>query len=321
MAIPRLLAHLKRVSPARPTFTDDDAQAADALIALALEEDLGPNGDDLTSRLLVPADAFGGCDIRSRAHGVLAGLPIVERILPAVAERTGNAPLELLPIARDGEALHPGSVAASLFGPVRDLLTAERTILNFLTHLSGVATLTRRFVEAIEGTNAVVLDTRKTHPGYRRLEKYAVRCGGGSNHRMGLYDACLVKDNHLAAQADGSVDSLGELVRRVRGELPTGAMLIVEVDRHDQFAAVLPAEPDVILLDNLPPADLAKAVAERDAAGSTVKLEASGGVNLETVRAIAESGVDRISVGALTHSAVALDLGFDWHDSSAPTLP
>ncbi|QDT17664.1 Nicotinate-nucleotide pyrophosphorylase [carboxylating] [Alienimonas californiensis] len=311
------------VSDQRPAFTDADARAADALIALALDEDLGPDGDDLTSRLLVPADATGGCDVKSRARGVLAGLPIVERILPAVAERTGNAPLELLPIARDGDALHPGSIVASLFGPVRDLLTAERTILNFLTHLSGVATLTRRFVEAVEGTNAVVLDTRKTHPGYRRLEKYAVRCGGGANHRMGLHDACLVKDNHLAAwrERTGERGDLGALVRRVKGELPAEALLIVEVDRHDQFAAVLPAEPDVILLDNLPPEALKQAVAERDAAGSNVKLEASGGVNLDTVRAIAESGVDRISVGALTHSAVALDLGFDWHDAGPPTLP
>ena len=168
-----------------PVFTDADARAADALIALALDEDLGPDGDDVTSRLLVSADATGGCDIKSRADGVQAGLPIAERVLAAVADRTGNARCELLPIAKDGDRLRPGSVCGTLFGPVRDLLTAERTVLNFLTHLSGVATLTRRFVDAVEGTNAIILDTRKTHPGYRLLEKYAVRCGGGENHRMG----------------------------------------------------------------------------------------------------------------------------------------
>ena len=305
----------------RPEFTPDDARAADALIALALDEDLGPNGDDLTSRLLVPAGATGGVDVKCRANGVLAGLPIAERVAAALAERTGVAPPDLLPIARDGDRLHPGSVAASLFGRTRDLLTAERTILNFLTHLSGVATLTRRFVDAVEGTGAAILDTRKTHPGYRRLEKYAVRCGGGANHRMGLHDACMVKDNHLAAQADDPVVALSDLVRRVKGELPAGALLIVEVDREEQFRAVLPAGPDVILLDNLPPADLARAVKVRDELAPGVLLEASGGVTLGAVRAIAEAGVDRISVGALTHSAVALDLGFDWHPGDPPTLP
>ena len=307
-----------------PAFTEADARAADALIALALDEDLGPDGDDVTSRLLVPAGATGGCDIKSRAAGVQAGLPIAERVLAAVADRTGNARVELLPIAKDGDRLRPGSVVASLFGPVRDLLTAERTVLNFLTHLSGVATLTRRFVDAVEGTHAQILDTRKTHPGYRLLEKYAVRCGGGTNHRMGLHDCCLVKDNHLAAQpprTDGSAVALRGLIERVRGDLPAGVKLIVEVDDDRQFREVLPAGPDVILLDNLPPAALAEAAKVRDAEAPGVLLEASGGVTLGTVRAIAEAGVDRISVGALTHSAVALDLGFDWHPTDPPTLP
>ena len=306
-----------------PEFSAEDAAAADALIALALDEDLGPDGDDLTSRLLVRADATGAVDLVARGPGVLAGLPIAERVCAELHRRTGGEAIELVPIERDGAAVTRGTVAATFFGQVRALLTAERTILNFLTHLSGVATLTRRFVEAVEGTGAAILDTRKTHPGYRRLEKYAVRCGGGINHRMGLHDACMVKDNHLAAhppQADGSAVDLCGLVRRVRSELPAGALLIVEVDRLDQFRDVLPADPDVILLDNLPPAELSRAVSERNAAGSPVKLEASGGVNLDTVRAIAESGVDRISVGALTHSAVALDLGFDWHDGGTPAV-
>ena len=306
-----------------PEFSAEDAAAADALIALAFDEDLGPNADDLTSRLLVPADAVGAVDLVARGPGVLAGLPIAERVCDALHRRTGGPVIEIVPIERDGASLTRGTVAATFFGPAPALLTAERTILNFLTHLSGVATLTRRFVEAVGGTGAAILDTRKTHPGYRRLEKYAVRCGGGTNHRMGLHDACMVKDNHLAAhppQADGSAVALRTLIERVKSELPAGAMLIVEVDRLDQFRDVLPTGPDVILLDNLPPAELTKAVAERNAAGSAVKLEASGGVNLDTVRAIAESGVDRISVGALTHSAVALDLGFDWHDGGPPAV-
>ncbi len=316
------------MTAAPPTFTAQDARAAEALVALALDEDLGPNGDDLTSRLLVPADATGAVELVARESGVLAGLAIAERVCAETVRRTGGAPIEVIPVERDGATLPAGAVAAVFTGPVRALLTAERTVLNFLTHLSGVATLTRRFVDAAagagEGVGAAILDTRKTHPGLRRLEKYAVRCGGGANHRMGLYDACLVKDNHLAAQppqADGSAVALQNLVRRVKGELPAGALLIVEVDRHDQFAAVLPAEPDVILLDNLPPDALRRAVAERNAAGSPVKLEASGGVTLDTVRAIAETGVDRISVGALTHSAVALDLGFDWRNTDPPPLP
>ena len=321
--MPRLWRWDADVTSAPPEFAPEDARAADALIALALDEDLGPSGDDVTSRLLVPAGATGGCDVKSRTAGVLAGLPVAERVLAAVADRTGNAPVELLPIAKDGDRLHEGSVVASLFGPVRDLLTAERTVLNFLTHLSGVATLTRRFVDAVDGTGAAILDTRKTHPGYRRLEKYAVRCGGGANHRMGLHDACLVKDNHLSAwrESAGSAADLGDLVRRVKSELPAGALLIVEVDRDDQFRAVLPAGPDVILLDNHPPAALRQAVQVRNDTAPGVLLEASGGVTLGTVRTIAEAGVDRISVGALTHSAGALDLGFDWHPTDPPTLP
>ena len=309
------------MSDPAPNFTSDDAHAADALIALALDEDLGPDRDDLTSRLLVPADATGAVNVVARRPGVLAGLPIAERVCAAVTARSGNPPIELEPVLRDGQALRPGGVAATLTGPVRDLLTAERTVLNFLSHLSGVATLTAAFVERVAGTNAAILDTRKTHPGYRRLEKYAVRCGGGANHRMGLHDACMVKDNHLAARGDDGAVGLGEVIERVRRELPVGAMLIVEVDREGQFRAVLPAGPDVILLDNYPPGELEKAVRVRNELAPGVLLEASGGVTLGTVRTIAETGVDRISVGALTHSAVALDLGFDWPPPDPPTWP
>ncbi|MEM9701700.1 MAG: carboxylating nicotinate-nucleotide diphosphorylase [Planctomycetota bacterium] len=297
-------------------FSPADAEAAAALIRLAWEEDLGPNGDDLTSRLLVPAEAVGMVELKARQAGVLCGVQTAQLVCDAFNARSGAPPIRMTGLLADGVHLSLGAVVARFYGPLRALLTAERTILNFATHLSGIATLTRRFVEAVEGTGAAILDTRKTHPGFRRLEKYAVRCGGGTNHRMGLFDACMAKDNHIAAQPDGD---LGGLVRRVKTELPAGAMLIVEVDRLDQFRTVLPAEPDVILLDNMPPDEMAVAGSERNQRRSPVLLEASGGVNLQTVRAIAESGVDRISVGALTHSATALDLGFDWLEGAADT--
>ena len=302
-------------------FSPEEQAAADALIALALDEDLGPAGDDLTSRLTVPAGLTGGVDLVARSPGVLAGLPVADRVCALAGER-GIGPVELVPVERDGARLAAGAVAATFYGPVRALLTVERTVLNFLTHLSGIATLTRAFVDGVEGLDAAILDTRKTHPGYRRLEKYAVRRGGGANHRMGLFDACMVKDNHLAAAgSSGGGGDLRALVERVKSELPAGAMLIVEVDREDQFRAVLPAGPDVILLDNLAPKELAEAVRIRDEQAPGVLLEASGGITLETVRAVATSGVDRISVGALTHSAPALDLGFDWHPGGDPPTP
>ena len=298
------------------SLTPAESAAAAVLIDPALAEDLGDLPDDVTSRLLVPADRTGAVNVVAREPGVLAGLPVAE----LVCGRFGGI-TRFEPHKQDGDRLEPGTRVATLHGTVRDLLTAERTVLNFLTHLSGVASLTREFVDAVAGTNAAILDTRKTLPGYRLLAKYAVRCGGGTNHRMGLHDACLVKDNHLAAwRTDHPGDSLTDLIRGVKSQLEPGVRLIVEVDRLDQCAAVLPAAPDVVLLDNMPPDTLREAVAMRDAVacrderGPGVLLEASGGVNLSTVRAIAQSGVDRISVGALTHSAPTLDLGFDWPD-------
>jgi nicotinate-nucleotide pyrophosphorylase (carboxylating) len=204
----------------------------------------------------------------------------------------------------------------------RDLLTAERTLLNLLGRLCGVATLTRRYVDAIAGTSARIYDTRKTTPGWRRMEKYAVRCGGGTNHRTGLFDAILIKDNHLAqtARATGSTLSPADAVIRAREFLQefyanggsAGIPIEVEVDTLDQFANVLPLSPDIILLDNMEPNQLRIAVKQRNDAGVKTELEASGGIHLETVRAVAETGIDRISVGALTHSAVALDVALDW---------
>ena len=292
------------------TLTPPESAAAAALIDLALAEDLGDPPDDVTSRLLVPAGRTGTVNVVAREPGVLAGLPVAA----AVCERFGGI-TRFEPLDRDGDPMGPGTVVATLHGTVRDLLTAERTVLNFLTHLSGVATHTRRFVIMTRGTDAAILDTRKTLPGYRLLAKYAVRCGGGANHRMGLHDACMVKDNHLAAwRADHPGDSLTDLIRGVKSRLSPGVRLIVEVDRLEQCRAVLPAAPDIVLLDNLPPGVLREAVALRDELAPGVLLEASGGVNFKTVRAIALSGVDRISVGALTHSAPTLDLGFDWPD-------
>jgi nicotinate-nucleotide pyrophosphorylase (carboxylating) len=212
----------------------------------------------------------------------------------------------------DGSVLQPGQVVAHLSGPLRALLTGERTALNFLLRLSGVATLTSQYVAQVAGTRAGVYDTRKTFPGWRLLDKYAVRAGGGRNHRMGLYDQVLIKDNHLAGwQTLPGEHSLPGAVRRCR-ELYPQLVVEIEVDTLTQLQQVLPARPDIVLLDNMSPQQLAEGVALRDRLAPAVELEASGGVSLRTVGAIAQTGVERISVGGLTHSARALDLAFDW---------
>ena len=222
----------------------------------------------------------------------------------------------------DGAAVAAGTHLATIQGRARTLLTAERTLLNFVGRLSGVATLAAEYVAAVAGTAARIYDTRKTTPGWRRLEKYAVRCGGGHNHRTGLFDAILIKDNHLAlgGQTGGGHFTPAEAVLRARtfcqqaaaGD-PRSRMLVeVEVDSLAQLEAVLPVGPDIVLLDNMSVEQLSQAVRRRDELGAAVELEASGGVNLATVRQIADTGVDRISVGALTHSAVWLDVALDW---------
>lgn len=285
-----------------------DAELADAvhLIRLALAEDLGDRGD-ITSAALIPLDARSVISIVARQPGVLAGLPLAGLVFQAL-DSTVRVDLR----CRDGESVQPGDVCAELSGPVRSLLTGERTVLNFLSLLGGVATLTRRFVDAIAGTRAVLLDTRKTLPGYRRLQKYAVRCGGGCNHRQGLFDAVLIKDNHLAAWTARPAHAIADAVRTARSAAPAGVTIEIEVDSLEQLQQALPAGPDVVLLDNMSLPELRQAVAIRDANAPAVALEASGGVTLASVRAIAETGVDRISCGALTHSAPALDLAFDW---------
>ncbi len=288
------------------SFGDSERLAAEALIVQALREDL-QGGCDLTSVALVPKDQSGVVQIVARQQGVVAGLPIVQLVMSQI-DRTVMVDL----LCRDGEIVSTGRVLANLQGPVRSLLTGERTVLNFLTALGGVATLTRQFVDKIAGTRAKILDTRKTWPGWRILQKYAVRCGGGTNHRLGLFDGVLIKDNHLAAWRTMSPDgSVAAAIRECRQRWP-GKPVEVEVDTLAQLSDALQETPEIVLLDNMKPAMLRQAVELRNNLARQVELEASGGVNLSTIGEIAQTGVDRISIGALTHSAPALDIAFDW---------
>lgn len=289
-----------------------EQRAALALVSLALAEDLGQLGD-CTSTALIPADQIGTADFVARTSGVVAGLPVVELVCREVDPR-----LTLSPFVADGANLTAGQPFARLHGPLRSLLAAERTALNFLQRLSGIATLTHRYVEAVAGLAVQILDTRKTTPGWRLLEKYAVRQGGGVNHRLGLYDGVLIKDNHLAAvAADLSARSssepavLQQAIARARQHTP-GQPVEIEVDTLDQLQHVLPCRPEIVLLDNMPPEQLRQAVAWRDALSPQTRLEASGGITLANLRSVAETGIDRISIGALTHSATALDIGLDY---------
>lgn len=281
--------------------------ALESVIRLAIEEDLGPDRLDATSSLLIDESATGQARIVAREAGVLSGLATLPNWLSAFHENLRHEAQ-----AQDGQALSAGDVVAELSGPLQALLAAERPILNMLSHLSGIATQTSAFVQAVQGTGARIVDTRKTLPGYRGLQKYAVACGGGATHRMGLYDAVLVKDNHLSGlPASQWTMPLASLIDSAKHRIAGLKFVMVEVDTLEQLEAVLPAKPDLVLLDNMPPSVLARAVAERDQLAPEVRLEASGGVTFKTVRAIAESGVDRISIGALTHSLTALDLGLD----------
>lgn len=215
---------------------------------------------------------------------------------------------------KDGLPVAAGETIAVVSGSTRQLLIAERTVLNFMTHLSGIATLTNLFVREVAGTSATILDTRKTHPGFRLLEKYAVRCGGGKNHRIGLYDAILIKDNHLAARKRSHPNESAEaLLQSARKKYPE-TIIEVEVDTLEQLQEMIPGKPDIILLDNMSNDQLRQAMEIRDRLNPNILLEASGGVNLQTVQQIASTGVDRISIGSLTHSAPAFDIGFDWVD-------
>ncbi len=272
------------------------------IVARALAEDLGGRGD-ITTQATVPNEAEGRFRIVARHAGVLAGIePAAETFVQV------DPHIEVEWLGEDGDSLEPGTVIAQLAGPAGAILGAERTALNFLGRLSGIASLTRRYVDAVEGTGAGVAHTRKTTPGLRALELQAVVAGGGVRHRFGLDDAILIKDNHVAVAG-----SVGEAVRRARALAGHMVRVATEVDRLEQLDEALDAGADSILLDNFNNADLRQAVMR--CKGRGVTLEASGNVSLDTVGAIAATGVDVISIGALTHSAPCLDLGLDEHFS------
>jgi nicotinate-nucleotide pyrophosphorylase (carboxylating) len=270
-------------------------------VATALEEDLGGVGD-ITTNTIIPPDAQGDASIIVRKPGVIAGLD-----LAAASFKSLDPDVRFTRIVEDGSKVEAGATIARIAGKTRALLTGERTALNFFGRLSGIATLTAGYVAAVEGTHAKIVETRKTTPGLRALEKYAVRCGGGTNHRFGLYDAVLVKDNHIAA-AGGLAEALN-VVRTGVGHL---VKIEVEVDTLDQLEEVLRFPIDAVLLDNMDAGTLKRAIA---LVKGRVITEASGGVTLESVREIAKTGVDLISVGALTHSARSLDSSLEWKGS------
>jgi nicotinate-nucleotide pyrophosphorylase (carboxylating) len=290
------------------SFTPQEYEACRRLVNMALEEDLGSVGD-LTSQAIIPPDLMGQAVLVARQTGVLAGLPAFQQTFAVV-----DPALSVECLREDGAQVQSGDQLAIVRGCMRSILTAERTALNFVQRLSGIATLTRRYVDAVAGLPCQIFDTRKTTPGWRLLEKYAVRCGGGHNHRMGLYDGILIKDNHLAALA-GHPDSVAEAIRLVWRKYGQTMPVEVEVDTLEQFEVALGAAADavlIVLLDNIDSAAIRQAFRRRNYSAPRMLLEASGKVTLENVRAIAETGVDRISVGALTHSAPALDIGLDY---------
>ena len=275
-----------------------DPKDLESLVLAAIEEDLD-GGVDVTTVATVPPDQRATLDLVARSAGVAAGIPVAAAVFMAVS---GDDDLDITFGVGDGDRVEPGDVLLSVTGLTHELLRAERPALNMLGHLGGIATLTRAWADAIGGTKASIRDTRKTTPGLRRLEKYAVRCGGGQNHRMSLSDAALVKDNHVLAA--GGVAAAFEAVRAMFPEVPVE----VEVDSMDQLDEVLAAGADLVLLDNFTPADMAAAV--RRTAGRA-RLEASGGLSLVSAAEVAATGVDYIAVGALTHSAPVLDIGAD----------
>jgi nicotinate-nucleotide pyrophosphorylase (carboxylating) len=275
-----------------------------AAVRAALTEDVGSG--DVTTLATVPEIATAHAAMKAREPLVLAGFALAEAAFLELSPA-----IEMERKAKDGQALQAGQELMRLSGPARAILSAERVALNFVQRLSGVASLTSHYVEAIKGTRAQILDTRKTTPGWRRFEKYAVTCGGGHNHRLGLHDMVLIKDNHLAALRDESPNAVAAAVQRARAQFP-GLKVEVEADTLEQVEQALAAGADIILLDNMSLIQLRLAVQHVKGRAQT---EASGGVNLASVRAIAETGVDFISVGALTHSARAVDIGLDFDET------
>ena len=281
------------------------------LIRLGIREDLR-HEHDWTTLAVIPADATGKASVVARDTGVIAGLKTIDVILDET-NVAGSCSIQ----CADGQTVTSGQAIVVIEASARELLTIERLILNFIGRLSGIATLTAQYVSRVEG-RCRVYDTRKTTPGRRRLEKYAVRCGGGMNHRIGLHDAIMIKDNHLAISNSASVDlTMRQAIEMARNtaasiERDQDVIVEVEVDTLEQLTDVIPAEPDIVLLDNMTVEELQQAVAMIRDTNSGIELEASGGVTLETIGEISQSGVDRISVGALTHSAVNFDVGLDW---------
>ncbi|EID53141.1 carboxylating nicotinate-nucleotide diphosphorylase [Saccharomonospora xinjiangensis] len=282
-----------------------DVAEVSRVVTTALEEDLR-YGPDVTTQATVSEKAKATAEFTPRAQGVLAGAGVATAVLDAVLGQNGY---DVVSHREDGSGLRPGEPALVVRGAVRGLLTAERTALNLLCHLSGVATATATWVAAVSGTGCAIRDSRKTLPGLRVLEKYAVRCGGGVNHRMGLGDAVLIKDNHVVAA--GSVTEALRLARERAGELPCE----VEVDDLTQLQEALDAGADEVLLDNFSPRDCARAVELRDRLSPKTRLEASGGLTLAVARDYADTGVDYLAVGALTHSAPVLDIGMDLREA------
>ncbi|MBI3317748.1 MAG: carboxylating nicotinate-nucleotide diphosphorylase [Candidatus Omnitrophica bacterium] len=290
-----------------------DKSAALAVIAAALKEDVGPK--DLTTWALIPKGQFAKGELVVREEGVVAGLPLAEWTFWQV-----DSKIRFKPTVRDAETVHPGKVVAFVEGPAQGILTAERTALNFLSRLSGIATLTRRFVDQVARWKTPIMDTRKTTPTLRALEKYAVAAGGGVPHRMGLYDQVLIKDNHIqlvaARHSVHRVSAIEEAVKEARSKFQKNTTVEVEVTNLQEFRQALSARADILLLDNMTFADIQEAVRLRNALSRSGKerrplLEVSGGVTLETVSAVAGAGVDRISIGALTRSAVGLDAALE----------
>lgn len=285
------------------------------LIELAFTEDLGGEPawrGDLTSLFFIPAGDEGIADFAARQPGVIAGLPTIDLVFGHLSDE-----FRVEHRVEDGASVSAGAVIATVSGPMNLLLSGERTALNFLQHLSGIATLTRRYVDAIRGLPAKILDTRKTIPGWRLLAKYAVRQGGGHNHRIGLHDGILIKDNHLAFALSRFRNSIPLIIQNARkqpriSKLNENLPISIEVETLEQLDDALAGKPDIVVLDNMSVEMMAEAVRRRNQVAAKVLLEASGGVNLQTVRTIAEAGVDRISVGALTHSAPALDIALDY---------
>lgn len=306
----------REYSPVLPdALMEDDCRQ---LVRLAAREDLD-RAIDWTTVCLISQERRGACRVVSRQPGVCAGLVTVPWIIDEM-----DADLDFEALIQDADPLIAGEPILKLSGSARDLLTCERVILNLLSRLCGVATLTHQFTQQLSKSKARLYDTRKTTPGYRRLEKYAVRCGGGHNHRTGLFDGFLVKDNHLALGGDivdGTYRALSprSAAEKVRAwsegrieSMKAPEMVEIEVDSLDQLVEVLPANPDIVLVDNFSLEQLRQAVQIRDRMAPSVELEASGNVKIGTIAEIARTGVERISSGALTHQAVWVDLGMDW---------